>query len=239
MGARGLFIAGTGTGVGKTVATAALYRRLVEDGIPAVTMKPVETGVPIAMSLGPDLQTHDSALPAMLPDRQEDGLRAPYRYALAASPHLAAAAENAPWPDMEVIQRSMARLAEGKRRVLVEGAGGLYVPLSLEHTQLDLMARLGLPVLLVAPLGLGTINHSLLSIEALRSRGIPLAGIVFSDTTSDTPALLAEDNPATVARISGARIAAILPHHASLSPTSWTEWAAAWDASWVRDTFGG
>lgn len=239
MGAKGLFIAGTGTGVGKTIATAALYRRLVEDGIPAITMKPVETGVPAGMPLGPDVQTHDSALPNPQSDRQEDELRAPYRYELAASPHLAAAAEGADWPDIETIHASMTQLAGGERWILVEGAGGLYVPLSLAHTQLDLIQRLGMPTLLVAPLGLGTINHTLLSIDALRARDIPIAGIVFSDTAPETPALLAEDNPATIARISGERIAAILPHFTSPTPKAWETWAGAWDAAWVRDTFGG
>lgn len=242
MGVKGLFIAGTGTGVGKTVATAALYRRLVEDGIPAVTMKPVETGVPAGVPLGPDLQTHDSALPALQTDREEDGLRAPCRYALAASPHLAAAAEGADFPDLATIRESMCQLAAAKnppRWVLVEGAGGLYVPLSLEYTQLDLIQSLGIATLLVAPLGLGTINHTLLSIDALRARDIPIAGIVFSDTAPDTPALLAEDNPATIARISGESIAAILPHFATPTPEAWETWAGAWDTSWLRDTFGG
>jgi dethiobiotin synthetase len=104
----------------------------------------------------------------------------PYRFSLPASPEIAARAAGVAAIDFDRILDAYRALSEGSDLMLVEGAGGLLTPLGRGRTIADLIARLGLPVLLVARAGLGTINHALLTIEALRRRRLTLLGIILS-----------------------------------------------------------
>jgi dethiobiotin synthetase len=155
-----LVVVGTDTGVGKTTFAAALAGAL--DG---VYWKPVQAG---------DLDQTDSdavlRLAGLAPERI---LPEAYRLKTPASPHLAAEIDGI------TIDPGMLVLPECDRPLIVEGAGGLLVPLTRAITYIDIIARWNIPVVLCARTTLGTINHSLLSIEALRARGIALAGIAF------------------------------------------------------------
>jgi dethiobiotin synthetase len=155
-----LVVVGTDTGVGKTTFAAALVGAL--DG---VYWKPVQAG---------DLDQTDSdtvlRLSGLAPGQI---LPEAYRLKTPASPHLAAEIDGI------TIDPGMLVLPECDRPLIVEGAGGLLVPLTREITYIDVIARWNIPVVLCARTTLGTINHSLLSIEALRARGIALVGIAF------------------------------------------------------------
>jgi dethiobiotin synthase len=149
---RGLFVTGTDTGVGKTVLSAALMLRYPE----ARYWKPIQTG--------PD---DDSAEVRRLSGGQvlDEGIRLPDPV----SPHLAARLAGM---TIEIPSR-----ARDGAVYIVEGAGGVLVPLNASQTMVDLMARFGLPVIVAARTSLGTINHTLLTIEVLRARGLRVAGI--------------------------------------------------------------
>jgi dethiobiotin synthetase len=175
-----LFVTGTDTGVGKTVVSCALARGLRDAGIDVGVMKPVETGVP---ATGPE-----DALALMRAAGTDDPLDlvCPLRFAMPAAPEAAAAAEPAILGSADPAKRiedAYARLAARHAFVLVEGAGGLLVPFDAHTTMADLALRLGLPILLVARASLGTINHTLLSLEACATRGLEVAGVVVSHAT--------------------------------------------------------
>ncbi|MCP1469994.1 dethiobiotin synthetase [Sphingobium sp. OAS761] len=155
-----LIVSGTDTGIGKTVFAAGLAGALG-----ACYWKPIQAGV----DPEGDKETV-AALSGLPPERI---LPEAYRLTTPASPHLAARIDG--------VQISLDRLALPRvdGPLVVEGAGGLMVPISETLMMIDLFARWGQPVVLCARTELGTINHSLLSIEALRARGVPIAGIAF------------------------------------------------------------
>ena len=172
----GIFISGTDTGVGKTVVTAALARGLRALGVDVGVMKPVETGV---TARGPeDAQTLREA--AGVTD--DLSLVCPIQLALPAAPEAAGRFEAREVP-IARIEEAFGILQARHRVMLVEGAGGLLVPLDSKITMADLAGRLRLPVLLVARACLGTINHTLLSIEACERRGLEWLGVVVSHSS--------------------------------------------------------
>ncbi len=171
---QGLIVTGTDTGVGKTVFAAALAGALQ-----ATYWKPVQCG----LADGSD-STRVEALAGLAPGRV---LPEAYRLAMPASPHRAAEAEKIE------ISLSKLTLPEVGGPLVIEGAGGLMVPLNRQALMIDLFARWRLPVVLVARTALGTINHSLLSIEALNGRNIPILGIAFvGEEIADTERTIAE-----------------------------------------------
>ncbi len=178
---RGVFVAGTDTEVGKTVVSAALLLALRRRGLPLRYRKPVSSdGHPHqGRLLSPDaLWVH--RLAPLEPPAAMNPVCLPH----ALSP-LAAARLEGMEPDWaELTARVRASLADGGP-FLCEGVGGLMVPLCAGRTALDLMAELGLPVVVVARPGLGTINHTLLTVETLRARGLAVLGFVFSGREED------------------------------------------------------
>jgi dethiobiotin synthetase len=169
----GVFVSGTDTGVGKTVAACALVRALRERGFDVGVMKPIETGVGAAGPL--DALALQEA--ASCGDPLEEVC--PLRFELPAAPNVAAAHEGR-GVDLDRVQTAYQSLAARHTVMVVEGAGGLLVPTHARATMADLAARLELPVLVVARAALGTINHTRLTLEALEGRGLPLLGVVIS-----------------------------------------------------------
>jgi dethiobiotin synthetase len=155
-----IVVTGTDTGIGKTVFAAGLAGAL--DG---VYWKPIQAGVEEETDRATVLRLSGLSPERILPEA--------YRLRTPASPHLAAERDGI------VIDPEALVLPDIDRPLVVEGAGGLMVPLNRKVTYIDLMARWNARVVLCARTTLGTINHSLLSVEALRSRGIAIAGIVF------------------------------------------------------------
>ncbi|HIF94650.1 MAG: dethiobiotin synthase [Myxococcales bacterium] len=172
----GLFITGTDTDVGKTVVSCALARGLRSAGIDVGVMKPVETGVPDG---GP---ADALALMAAAEVRDDVDLVCPIQFDLPAAPQAAALHANQSL-DMQRIHGAFNDLQKRHSFMLVEGAGGLLVPFDAKTTMADLATSLDLPVLIVARASLGTINHTLLSLEACATRCLDLAGVVISHST--------------------------------------------------------
>lgn len=168
-----IFVGGTDTGVGKTVVTELLARYLRGRGLKVVTQKWVETG---------------SA------KRRSDAL--PFSFKLAASPHLAARCEGKAI-EIKRIKRALKGLSQSADCVVVEGTGGLLVPLKNDTLLIDVVKKLKLPVILVAANRLGAINHTLLSVEALKTRQINIIGIIFNNIAPGKKIIL-EDNPKIV-----------------------------------------
>ena len=170
---RGLFVTGTDTGVGKTFVTTALARALRAAGVDVGVMKPIETGVPAA---GPE-DARALRAAAGVDDPLE--LVCPVRFALPASPEAAARAEQRTVP-LPTIREAFQTLARRHEFMLVEGAGGLLVPIDAATDMADLARELALPLLVVARPALGTVNHTRLTLEAARARGLAVLGVVAS-----------------------------------------------------------
>jgi dethiobiotin synthetase len=191
---RGLFVTGTGTGVGKTVVSAALLAAMQAAGEPVRAYKPIVTG----LDEPPGDWPPDHELLALAAGMSAEEV-APLRYAPAVSPHLAA----------ELADESInpAALVDGARRapdriLVVEGVGGLLVPLTRDFTVRDLAVELGLPLLIAASPGLGTINHTLLTVEAARSAGLDVRAVVLTPWP-DEPSAMERSNRGTIARLGG------------------------------------
>lgn len=165
------FVSGIDTGVGKTVATGLMLKYLLEQGQKASAFKLVQTG--LADEEG-DLPVYASMTGS------RDFPPCPARFDYPAAPDLAASLEGQR-VDPGALAEAVDRAAGRYETLLVEGAGGLAVPLTPEETFLDLLERTGWPVILVASARLGGLNHALLSLEVLSRREIPLQGIVFNE----------------------------------------------------------
>jgi dethiobiotin synthetase len=180
MRTKGLFIAGTDTGVGKSIVAAGLVSLARLEGIEAIGVKPVETGCRIESGV---LWPEDGALlQAAGGDAFTLDECAPFRFRLPASPYRAARAEGTSL-NLGRMEAHIKFLALAVDLTIVEGAGGLMVPLTEDSLMIDLVRKLGYPVILVARTSLGTVNHTLLSVEALKSRGLAVGGIVLSGSS--------------------------------------------------------
>lgn len=207
------FVTGTDTGVGKTLAACALLHALQRRHARVVGMKPVAAGL-VDTPDGPD--SEDAiALRAASTLRVPRGLDNPVRLPEPLSPHLAAqrAGQAIDIAHLVACQRELAHRADA---VVVEGAGGFLVPLSAEQTGADLAQALDLPVVLVVGLRLGCLNHALLTAEAIRSRGLRLAGWVANRI--DPAMAAADDNIAFLRQRLAAPLLADIAHSAAPDP---------------------
>lgn len=208
-----LFVTGTDTGVGKTLASAALLHALARHHVRVVGMKPVAAGT-VQMG-GEDVNEDVVALRAASSCRVPPELDNPVLLPDPVSPHIAAAraGQKIQIAHLVACQRRLALLADA---VVVEGAGGFEVPLSDTETGADLAQALGLPVLLVVGLRLGCLNHALLTADAIRARGLTLAGWVANHV--DAAMLAQEDNIAFLRKKLDAPLLATIPHQAAPDP---------------------
>lgn len=197
---KGIFITGTDTGVGKTYVAAAIAGALRQQGVDVGVMKPVETGCPFRDGrLAPA-----DALTLMNAAGVDDPLELvnPYRLVLPLAPSVAASIENVKIEKTRILS-CFRTLSERHEFMIVESAGGIMVPILQDYLYLDLAGDMGLPVLIVARPNLGTINHTLLTVSVLRTRGVETAGIVINQS-EDRPSGLAEKtSPSVIERLSG------------------------------------
>lgn len=190
----GVFVTGTDTGVGKTFVSAGILAGLKARGVDAVPMKPVQTGcVRAAQELrAPDVEFCFAAA-GLAQAGLDENLVVPYKFEPACSPHLAAELAGTEI-SLEKIAASFDGLSAKHEFVVVEGAGGVMVPLTRGVLMTALIQKLGLPVLLVARAGLGTINHTLLSLSELRRAGLDVAGVFLNHAEDNTPGYIESDN---------------------------------------------
>lgn len=180
----GVFITGTDTGVGKTLVTAAIVYALRRDGIDAVGMKPVATGIDrdaVFKSTDAELIARYSCL-----DISEYELVNPVFLAVEASPYMASMMLKQEI-DIERVLRAYKMLKERHEFLVVEGIGGVMVPIKRDYYVLDLIKEIALPAIVVARARLGTINHTLLTIGACKSRGVEVMGIVMNMVDYSNP----------------------------------------------------
>ena len=170
------FVSGIDTGVGKTVATGLMARHLASRGIDAITVKMVQTGCD---GFSEDLGEHRRLCGVSPLPEDGEGLTSPQVFKFPASPLLAAWLEGAS-VDLGLIRSSVAECARRRDVVLVEGAGGLLVPLAGDVMSADFAAGEKWPLVLVTCGRLGSLNHTLLSLEAAASRGMRVAGVVYN-----------------------------------------------------------
>jgi len=182
---RGLFVTGTDTGVGKTVVSAAVCAALVARGQDVAAFKPAVTGLDEDAGDWP----HDHELLASVTGQAPEEV-SPYRFGLPASPHLAGELDpaNLEPPTAETL--------------IVEGVGGLLVPLTAGFSVRDYCRQLGLPLIVVARPGLGTINHTLLTVNAARDAGLDVLGVVLTPWP-ERPGTVHNSNRSTIERLAG------------------------------------
>lgn len=200
----GLFVTGTDTGVGKTVLTAAVVAALRARGQAATALKPLITGLDEPQD--PIWPSDDRLLAKVSGTTPEEvTLR---RYGPPVSPHLAAQLCDES-PDPAELARTVKERLHRDDRLIVEGAGGLLVPISDGYDMRSLATDLGLPILIAARPGLGTINHTLLTLEAARRSGLEVAGVVLTPWPA-APNAIERSNRETIERL-GAVEVSVLP----------------------------
>lgn len=206
----GLFITGTDTGVGKTVVTTAFAKNWRAAGLRVGAYKPAASGYDLDSSGRPfwsDVELLFEALGQSFPRERI----CPQCFAAPLAPPIAARVEGRCVDDHLLLEG--AKWWQTQTEVLlVEGAGGLLSPLSTTGSNADLAAELGFPVLIVARLGLGTINHTLLTVEAAQRRGLNVLGIVLNATQPESTDLSTQSNPVQLALRCPVPILAVLPH---------------------------
>jgi dethiobiotin synthetase len=201
---RGCFVTGTDTGVGKTVVAASIVARLRERGVAVRALKPLITG----LDDPPDpVWPRDHELLARVAGAtpQETILAG---YGPAVSPHLAAELTQTPPPPVAQLADGVRAATAPDETLVVEGVGGLLVPLGPDGDVRDLAVALGLALVIVARAGLGTINHTLLTLEAARGAGLRVAGVVLTPWPAH-PETMLRSNRETIARRGSTEVATL------------------------------
>ena len=205
---RGFLVTATDTGVGKTEVACALLEAARASGVDAVGMKPAQSGVvpgePSDATLLWEASGRCEPLDAVCP----------YSLAAPLAPAVAARREGRAIDLARILDGARA-LAARHELLVVEGAGGVLVPLTETETYADLAVALGLPALVVARAGLGTVNHAALTVEALRRRAVAVEAVILNRTAAaDDPSV--PHNAAEIARLTGVRTLGPLPFHADI-----------------------
>ncbi|AZB97157.1 dethiobiotin synthase [Acinetobacter pittii] len=183
------FVSGIDTEIGKTYATGFLAKLWTEQGKKVITQKLIQTG---NADISEDIEKHREIMGQGWFQEDHDKLTMPEIFSYPASPHLATRLDNREI-DFQKIEDATQTLAERFEIVLLEGAGGLMVPLTTSLLTIDYVAQHQFPVILVTSGRLGSINHTLLSLEALKSRGLKLHALVYNLKDESKDPLISQD----------------------------------------------
>jgi dethiobiotin synthetase len=208
----GVFVTGTGTEVGKTVVAAALAQTLARAGRRVAVFKPAVTG------LDEENEADHALLRRASGSSQSDDEIAPYRYGPAASPHLAASMAGEEIEPARLLEAARAAAA-GADALVCEGVGGLLVPLSPGYLVRDLAADLGYPLVVVASPGLGTINHTLLTLESARDARLEVTTVVLTPWP-EGPTAIERSNRETIAALGKVEVRTLPPVDLA-EPATW------------------
>jgi dethiobiotin synthetase len=224
-----IFVTATGTDIGKTFVTAGLIRHFRNAGRGVAAIKPVVSGFDLAVAEASDPGRLLSALGRQVVMAEIERI-APWRFAAPLSPDLAAAREGRHIDFRALLDFcSSAAIPARRDMLLIEGVGGVMVPLDDRHTVLDWMTALQLPVLLVAGSYLGTISHTLTALHVIAQRKLDIAGVVISESEGPAPPL--DDTVATIARFVGPIEIVALPR---LAPDAMDHPVFARIAQWLE-----
>jgi dethiobiotin synthetase len=223
MAPRGIFITGTDTGVGKTIVAATLARLLRMNGASVGVMKPVTSG---CREENGELVSDDALLLCQAAGIQVSEDVAPYRLREPLAPSESARIDGVRI-EFSVIKASFDRLASSYQYVIVEGAGGLMVPLSGGLLVADLARELGLPLLVVARPGLGTINHTVLTCFAAQQMGLQVAGVIVNGMP-EHPGLAEKGAPHQIGSLCSAPVLGVWPQRNESDEMEIVDELAAW-----------
>ena len=215
---RGIFVTGTDTGVGKTLVVSALVVCLVQRGIDVGVMKPIETGV----SRSPKAQSDGARLRRAAGSHDPMAEVCPYVFRLPVAP-LSASEEEGTTVQVTRIIRVFRSLSRKHALMMVEGVGGVFVPITQSYKVVDLMYKMKLPAIVVGQSGLGGINHALLTIHALRLRKIPVVALVLNQlrpVQTKTARAQEQSTVCLLRRLAGVPVVGPLPY----SPTVNLNW---------------
>lgn len=203
-----IFVTGTDTGIGKTVVAGAIADWFRRRGVRVAVLKPAATG---CVHRREGLVSEDAEFLAVCSDSPFPlDLICPQRYAEPLAP--AVAAERARQPlDWEAIDRSICLMSAESDVMVVEGVGGILVPMDARYTVLDMATWIGSPAVIVARPNLGTINHTLLTASALRGAGIRVAGVVINRYRADGATVAEETNPRAIEKWGKVNVLATVP----------------------------
>ncbi len=179
-----LFVTGIDTDIGKTFATASLAGLMAKQGKKVITQKLIQTG---CKEQSEDILKHRELLGQKLLDVDKEGLTCPYILSYPASPHLAAQIDNVELDFEKLDQATDELLSRGYECILLEGAGGIMVPLQKDYLTIDFIAKRKYPVALVTSGRLGSINHTLLSLHACKTYGIEVKYLLFNYYPASDP----------------------------------------------------
>lgn len=206
---KGLFVTGTDTGIGKTLVAGAIARQLKAKGMRVGVFKPIATGCRLSreglVSADAEFLAHCVDSPLSLEQIN------PIRYMEELAPAVAAerSGREIDWQRLELAYSNVIGVSDV---VIVEGIGGVMVPISRDYWVIDLMADMMLPVVIVAGSRLGTINHTLLTVEACRSKKLKIAGIVINGYHADEADLAQETNARVITETSGVEVLTVIPY---------------------------
>ncbi len=206
---KGIFITGTDTGVGKTFVAEGLIRAVKAMGTHVCPMKPVESGC--TMKRGELVPADAMALIKAAGVDESIDLVNPYRMKNPLAPSVAAEIEGVAIKKKNIIS-AFNCISKKYDMVIVEGAGGIMVPVFKKYLFLDLAFDLKLPVIIVARPGLGTINHTLLTINALRNKGLRVLGVIINYAEKNRTGLPEKTNPSCIEKLGEVPILGTIPH---------------------------
>ena len=206
---KGIFVTGTDTGVGKTVVSAALAWTLKQSGKKVVVMKPVQTGTDAAGLM--DIEFVQRVIGTNYPIEEV----CPYRFPHPLAPSVAASLLGQK-VDLDKIRSAFYKLYSTHEAVIVEGAGGLLVPITEDYLMSDLAFDLNLALLIVTSPSLGTLNHTLLTVESARARGLKVLGIVINRFPSN-PDVAENTNPELITKMTGEPLLGVFPSDPEIS----------------------
>ena len=206
---RAVFITGTDTGAGKTIITGLLGWFLLKKGYRVITQKWIQTG---SSNFSADIASHLRLMGIRKHDIENYlPYISPYTFKFASSPHLAAGLEKKAI-NADKIKKSFEFLQKRFDFVIVEGIGGALVPFNKKKLVIDIAKKLSLPILIVAENKLGAVNHTLLTIEAIKKRNMEMIGIIFNNRHRRTNNIILDDNVNIIKKLTGEKILGILPY---------------------------
>jgi dethiobiotin synthetase len=209
---KGIFIIGTDTGVGKTVVAAGLALSLRERGIKVGVMKPIATG---CLSSNNKLYSQDAIYLFEAAENEYPLLSNPLRFKNPLAPHVASQVERKQ-VDLKKVFWCYREIRSLYDFIIVEGIGGLLVPFTHNYFVADLVKEFALPVVIVARAGLGTINHTLLTVQAARNRGLDIRGVILNGMPQTNLSMAEITNPRVIQDLTGLPVLGVIPRLADV-----------------------